>query len=300
VDLRALATTQHGVAHVDQLARLGVTRTTVRGRVAAGLWHVPLPRIVALHPGGCGVDARRMAVVLWLPRGVLCGPTAAALHGLRTPRATTVHVAVTRGHPRGTAWVVVRRLRELPDDHVVHVGGLPVTSPARTVVDLHEMIRGRAARRAFAIDAVQRRITSAADIVYAATTTPGLDHRNEIAQTMLYVLAGAESLAEAGFADFCARWRLPSPRAQYAVATRVGTVRLDFAFVEERVAVEVDGYDGHAFDRQRRRDHERDLALAALGWLVVRVEPRRLAEAPRLLHDDLSHLLAARRTGLPA
>jgi hypothetical protein len=294
VTLAELAVAQHAVAHVDQLVALGLTRATVRGRVAAGLWRPVLPGVVALHPGPLGDEARQRAVTLWLPHGTLCGPTAGRLHGIRAREPAVVHVAVTRGHPRGPEWVSVRRLRDLPDDHVVVIRGLRVTSPARTLVDVHEITRGRAQRRALAIEAVQRGVTTAVDVICAATTTPGLDHRSELGATMLHVLDGAQSLAEVGFVEFCAAWGLPKPRAQFPVLTRLGTLHVDHAFVRERVAVEVDGYAGHAFDHQRRRDHERDLALAALGWVVVRVEPRRVADDAALLHADLARLLAER------
>jgi hypothetical protein len=300
MDLTGLAAAQHCVVHVDQLAAAGVGRSTLRRRVADGLWQRVLPGVVALHPGRLTAEARRHAVALWLPGGVLCGPTAAAVHGVDARPTTLVHVAVLSGRPRGAAWVRVHRLRDLPPAHRTTVGGLPLTSAARTVVDVHDTTSGYAARRALVLDAVQRRVVRPHAVIAAAVTTPGLRRRSELGGTLLYALAGAQSVAEVAFAEFCAVWGLPEPVAQHAVPTRLGPLHLDFAVPRERVGVEVDGFDGHAYDRQRRRDHERDMALAAVGWLVVRIEPRRLVAAPELVHDDLVRLLTRRRAAAPA
>lgn len=295
MDLTALAEAQHAVAHVRQLARVGVSEAAVRRRVRDGLWQRVLPGVVALHPGGLTADARRHAACLWLPGAVLCGATAAGMHGIKARPTTVTYVAVTHGHPRGPEWMYVRRLRELPASHRTRVGGLPVTSAARTVVDVHDTMRGYTDRHALVTDAVQRRVVRPMAVVHAAVTTPGLKRRSELGATLLAIMAGAESAAEMAFADFCRWWDLPAPTQQYVVRTRLGDVRMDFAFVAERVGVEIDGFDGHAFDRQRRRDHERDMALAALGWVVVRVEPRRLVVSPEVVHADLAHLLRNRR-----
>ena len=62
----------------------------------------------------------------------------------------------------------------------------------------------------------------------------------------------------------------------------IGAYRLDFAFVDARVAVEV---DGHAFhDRtpeQAQRDRARDRELVARGWTPLRFTAREVfADAP--------------------
>ena len=294
VDLATLATRQHAVVHVRQLDALGYRADVIRRRIRTGEWQHVLPGVVLLHPGQPSDDARRHAVRLWLPHGVLCGPTAAALHGIRARRTPYVHVATTTGHPRGADWVRVVRLRELPAEHRCTVGLLPATSPARTVVDVHDATVGVAERRAIVTEAVQRRIVRASAIIEAAVTTPGLNRRSELGATTLHVLGGAQSVAEIAFVEFCEDWDLPEAARQYPVTTRLGLLHVDFAFPDSQVAVEIDGFDGHALDRQRRRDNERDMTLAALGWVVVRIEPRRLVTSPEVVYADLARLLRTR------
>ena len=50
---------------------------------------------------------------------------------------------------------------------------------------------------------------------------------------------------------------------------------VDFCFADERVVVEVDGWSTHGASRvQWERDREKDLALTALGWVVLRLSWR--------------------------
>lgn len=63
--------------------------------------------------------------------------TAAAVHGLALyrPDRERVHTIASAERP-GAAWGVVRHRGELPDEDVVEIGGLRVTSLARTVADV--------------------------------------------------------------------------------------------------------------------------------------------------------------------
>ena len=64
---------------------------------------------------------------------------------------------------------------------------------------------------------------------------------------------------------------LPKPREQYEVR-RNGRflARLDFAYPEHRLAIETDGYAWHAGRLDWQSDRERDNALVAMGWQVIR------------------------------
>ena len=71
---------------------------------------------------------------------------------------------------------------------------------------------------------------------------------------------------------------------------------VDFCFRVERLIVEVDGWAWHGARRDRwERDHDRDLALTALGWLVVRVTWRMVQRQPAVAADRLRAALKSRR-----
>jgi len=85
--------------------------------------------------------------------------------------------------------------------------------------------------------------------------------------------------------------KLPPPR----VNARVGGYEVDFLWRERRLVAEVDGYAYHANRRAFERDRERDAALAAAGYTVLRVTWRQLVSAPEALIARLAAALAARR-----
>ena len=60
---------------------------------------------------------------------------------------------------------------------------------------------------------------------------------------------------------------------QLPAAPAYGNVRLDAALPELRVAIEFDGAAFHGDPGARERDIRRDVALAALGWVVLRSGP---------------------------
>ena len=75
--------------------------------------------------------------------------------------------------------------------------------------------------------------------------------------------------------------RVPQWVQQYAVRLPNGrSVRLDSAFREARVAIELDGAAFHGSRESRERDLRRDTALAALGWVVLRFSYARLMSDP--------------------
>ena len=74
---------------------------------------------------------------------------------------------------------------------------------------------------------------------------------------------------------------LPRPMLQYEVYDGDRFVaRPDFAYPEHRVAIEADSFRYHdtrqSFDAERARGNE----LLALGWQVLRVTAKHLAEDP--------------------
>jgi very-short-patch-repair endonuclease len=87
---------------------------------------------------------------------------------------------------------------------------------------------------------------------------------------------------------------------QHPVVLESRTVYLDLAFVEERVAVELDGAAFHDGRANRERDLRRDAALIALGWVVLRFSYWRLHDEPDLVCDEIAAVLETRRRQLAA
>ena len=82
---------------------------------------------------------------------------------------------------------------------------------------------------------------------------------------------------------------------QHPVALPSGTVRLDAAIPELKVAVELDGAAFHGSAEARERDTRRDAALAARGWVVLRFSYRRLMRDPEGCRREILEVCRARQ-----
>lgn len=65
---------------------------------------------------------------------------------------------------------------------------------------------------------------------------------------------------------------LPMPELQYEIVDGDGELRrVDFAWPDQRVAVEYDGIDWHSDPEAMRRDRKRRAALEDVGWVVISI-----------------------------
>jgi hypothetical protein len=81
----------------------------------------------------------------------------------------------------------------------------------------------------------------------------------------------AGSILETRFRQLLRRAGLPDPVAQYEVYDGDELVaRVDFAYPDLGVAIEVDGEERHAGRSPRKHDARRDRRLSALGFVALR------------------------------
>jgi very-short-patch-repair endonuclease len=103
-----------------------------------------------------------------------------------------------------------------------------------------------------------------------------------------------DSVLEPTLARLLAARSLPAPVFHHIVTTGPRSYELDFAYVDERIDIEVDGWAHHgsrdAFEADRRRDAE----LTALGWAVLRFTWRRVVHDSAWVADRVAAVLRAR------
>ncbi|MGI8686561.1 MAG: hypothetical protein ACR2MO_15980 [Acidimicrobiales bacterium] len=135
---RTLADAQHGLVGRDQVRARGVSRQAVRCRLASPDWDLFTDRVLRLVGMPRTPDQRAMAATLDAgPNSALSHASAAALWPLRGFNLDQLHVSRTReGTDRPTALAIVHTPMLLPNHHRTHHRGIPVTTLARTVVDL--------------------------------------------------------------------------------------------------------------------------------------------------------------------
>jgi very-short-patch-repair endonuclease len=101
-------------------------------------------------------------------------------------------------------------------------------------------------------------------------------------------LAFTRSELERRFIRLCEEAELPVPELN----RRVSRMRIDALWREQKLAVELDGQQGHGSKGQSERDRRRDLRLRAYGFTVVRYTASQVFDEPHLVAEDLRLLLS--------
>jgi very-short-patch-repair endonuclease len=125
---------QHGVVSARQLAEFGYAKATISSAVKRARLHQVYRGVYAVGHRALTWEGWVMAAVLARPGSVASHVTAGWAHGLLRSQPDTIHLtAATRQRLKRDFVVHFARLE--PED-VTSVDGIPVTSPARTVLDL--------------------------------------------------------------------------------------------------------------------------------------------------------------------
>jgi very-short-patch-repair endonuclease len=223
------------------------------------------------------------------PPAVLSHRTAAAHWGmLPTARAdvdVTVEAQGGRADRRGIDLHIVRRLD--PRDITEH-DGLPITTPARTIVDLAATRPPRQTERALAQAYVQRLLApgEVEEALNRATGRPTAVLRRLIEAQRPSTITRSE--LEEAFLAIVRRVGLPDPE----VNEPLHGYEPDFLWREKRLVVETDGYGTHGTRRAFEHDRRRDVELALRGYNVRRFTYDQIIHTPaetgrrlRLLYD---------------
>jgi hypothetical protein len=280
--LAVVATEQHGVVARHQLVELGIGHRAIARRIAAGRLH-------RLYGGVYAVGHLRLrSEGGWLAAVLACGPgaalshrAAAVLHGLlrRAPRDPDVTTA--RRTRTGVEGIRLHRVRRLDPADVTTVSGIPVTTVARTLVDLAEVLTPDLLARAVH-EADHLRLLDMRAVDAAIGRVPGRRRvralRKELERHR--PVGTIRSELEHRFLDLCHGGDLPEPAMNSRIEVGGQLVEVDALWPEQGLVVELDGRAVHATALAFEADRARDAALTAHGLRVVRLTWRRVAGEP--------------------
>lgn len=283
----ALADRQHGVITRHQLMALGLDDRAIGRRVRAGSLHRVHRGVYAVgHPRLTMRGRYLAAVVSYGDRAVASHRTAAVLWGLLPERGPRIDVTVPRGGSRSRRGAIIVHRSALAAEDVTVRDGIPVTTPARTIVDLADFLPHRALERVLDEAAYLRLDLGALEPL------PGRRGSGRLARVLARHDAGSSRtrswLEERMFA-LCRRAGLPEPEVNQEIEGH----EADFVWRETRLIVETDGWQAHGTRAAFERDRIRDAELTSAGWRVVRITIRRLEEEPEAVAEQLRRLLAA-------
>lgn len=296
--LQCLLDANEGVVTRAQLMA-GVPHHVVDRGVAGGHLIRVLPQVYVSSSVVDQLRARLLAALRY------AGPNAALSHtsglwawGLvvPVPPDAPLHVMTDGRQLRADPLVVVHRHRGFRAEPpmVVERQGLPVVRLESCLVDSWPLLDGPD-RRAPLIHAVQQRLTLPDRILEVAAGAPALRGRAQLMSLLDLLAAGCHSELEIwGFRQVFDHPALPPSTRQLRVQLAGRRAYLDVAYEREKVDVELDGSRYHGGVR-REGDTRRDVALAVLGWLVLRYSHMRLHEEPDAVRREVLATLEVRR-----
>jgi very-short-patch-repair endonuclease len=203
------------------------------------------------------------------PKACLSHQTAARQWGIELMNAEGNHVTVPRRRSRVhlPGWQVHRA--DIRADELIDVNRTRLTAPLRTVLDLARVLPHADAVVA-ADSALRQSLFSLAALVSSTVAVIGRG-ASRIRALPAAVDPQSGSVLESLLRVLLTSHGLAPTHTQYRVFNGFHFVgRVDFAWPEARLVVEVDGFAFHANRESYRRDRERDNELERLGWKVLR------------------------------
>jgi hypothetical protein len=193
--------------------------------------------------------------------------------GLSKLEAAKPEISVDRERGVRISGVTIHRSRDLTDDQVVRIGPLPVTTPARTLVDLGQVAPWYQVRDLLELLISKHLLTvnqaRAALDLHSRRGRHGCGALRRVLDERALLDRPTESVLEAAFADLCNAFDLPRPEYQHAVVTDGIERHLDFAYPDLMLAIEVDGFEFHSTAAGFVSDRIRGNELTMLGWTVL-------------------------------
>jgi len=196
--------------------------------------------------------------------------TAAALMGLDA--VPDGHVEIVTPHTPRLPGVTVHRIRRsLPP--IIHVGGFPVTSAHRTVLDLFSVLPPKVAELALD-DALRKKLTTVDRLwnEYVDTCERGRNGCGALRSALLrrdHRDGTLQSRMEAKLRRIMKALPKPSAEPQFPVDTPDGRYFIDFAFPDIKLGIEAQGIRWHMGEAKFRYDLRRDRHLKRCGWTLV-------------------------------
>jgi Transcriptional regulator, AbiEi antitoxin/Protein of unknown function (DUF559) len=268
------AAEEWGVLSLAELRHCGLTKRAIAVRVRRGWLHRLHQGVYAVGHARIPLEGRFLAAVKACgPGAVLSHYSAASLLGMVQWEERFLEVTVCDTTPRVHRGIRVHRTRCLEHRDVRDWHGIPVTSPARTALDLASQLPFHAARRATR-QALSLGLLSVGDlleILHRQGTRPG-------ARTLRRIVAGGvmptRSLLEDVVLELILEAGLAMPDVNLPMVLDGRRVVPDFRWPELRLVVEADGAAWHDNELARHDDAERQAILERAGERVLRVSWR--------------------------
>ena len=272
-----------GAITIGEAQALGMSPTTLQRRVDSG-WLVRVGRGTFVLPG---VHDEWRAVLSAATRKLAAAVSheaAAQLHGMRAVRRGVLVVSVPTRRTNRFLGVRVHQSTDLAAEHVMLHDGLRVTTPERTIVDLSAVTNSALLTRIVSFAVADGRI----DLSRLQELFDSLARKGKPGVRSLRTILDSvdnttpESELEVRFLEIVTRSGLPLPISQFSPPwLTLAAGRVDFAYPDSHLLIEVDGRRWHTDEMTFVRDRERDNLAQLAGWRTLRFTWTDMTKRPR-------------------
>jgi very-short-patch-repair endonuclease len=281
--LEPVAAQQHGLFTRAQARQLGLDDGAITHGLAVRAWH-SVHRSV-FRVAGSPTTWRSSLMAACLGGDALASHcSAAVLWGLDGFAEEAPEVSRRRGTNFRAPGVRSHESTDLPMAGRVVIDGIPTTGIARTLVDLGAVVPQWKVERAVD-EAVRRRLLTIQDawavlIRHSRRGRRGCGKLRAVLNDRIPV-GSTDSWFERLFLRALSDTSLPTPVTQHVVRDRAGyVVRVDVAWPEQKVAVELDGKAFHLNAEAFEHDAAVRNRLRLEGWVVLVVTWKMFTEQP--------------------
>jgi very-short-patch-repair endonuclease len=278
-----LASGHHGVFSYTDAIRAGFTKRTIYGRISTNRWERLHAGVYRLNGAPSSWRQQLFAACLALGRGAVASHrAAAALWHLAGYDPGILEVSVPRGRRPRERGVLVHQVVLLPVD-VTAVEVIPITTPARTLLDLAAVSPADAVEDALD-DALRRGLVKLPRLRWRAEELgprSGAKVIRRLLDARTATVGSPQSVLETRLLRLLRRAGLPTPECQHEIRDHGRLIAVvDFAYTEERLAIEADGYRWHSGRARWQHDLARRNELTKLGWRVIHVTAHDIVRRP--------------------
>lgn len=275
-----IAHRQYGLVTVSQLGAAGVDDNATTRWIRNGRLHRVHRGVYALGHRVLSHEAHLLAAVLAVgPGAAVSHRSAGRLWGFIRERGDIrrdrVEVIVPR-RLNNRKEIRIHFCASLHPRDVMHWDRIPVTTPARTLLDLAASLPDDALRRAVRQAEVDRLVVQF-DLEEQLARAPGL---SRAARRLAAVVASGPAPTRSELEDrllaLLERHGFPRPQVNARLVVAGRRVEVDFLFAELRLVVETDGDRFHGTKLAREADAARQAELEAAGYRVVRLNWRQV------------------------
>lgn len=300
--LAAIAASQHGLFTRAQARAGGYSAAAIDYRTRRGIWSVvdygvyrfaATPpswhqRLLAACLAGVAVASHRSSAGLWRVPGI---------------GFDWLEVTALRHRRRKATDVIWHESRRLDARDITVLDGIPVTSFTRMILDLGTVSDATQLLVCFD-DGARRGLTSWTRV---SNEVERFGHRRLGIGSVKAMLGqrsptepARESPKETIFETLVVEHGLPRPVSQHVIVGASGrfVAKVDYAYLPERVVIEIDGATYHAGTTQWRADLARQNRIVALDWDVLRFTGEDLERRPAEVVSQVRGLLLLKGASL--